>query len=98
MRIGMDGVNGISDQERYARLHEADAVKKAGLYDVYTKNLKWGLDYVAACDLGDKVIGTIGDGAFDHVWYGSPEVYIRKFNLKTGSEDRPYDEITCCTS
>ncbi len=29
MRIGMDGVNGISDQERYARLHEADAVKKA---------------------------------------------------------------------
>ena len=75
-----------------------DAVKKAGLYDVYTKNLKWGLDYVAACDLGDKVIGTIGDGAFDHVWYGSPEVYIRKFNLKTGSEDRPYDEITCCTT
>ena len=29
MRIGMDGVNGVSDQERYARLHEADAVKKA---------------------------------------------------------------------
>ena len=29
MRIGMDGVNGVSDQERYARLQEADAVKKA---------------------------------------------------------------------
>ena len=25
-----------------------DAVKKAGLYDLYLKNLKWGLDYVAA--------------------------------------------------
>ena len=29
MRIGMDGANGVSDQERYAKLHEADAVKKA---------------------------------------------------------------------
>ena len=29
MRIGMNGVNGVSDQERYARLHEADAAKKA---------------------------------------------------------------------
>ena len=29
MSIGTDGVNGVSDQERYARFHEADAVKKA---------------------------------------------------------------------
>ncbi|MBQ8296843.1 MAG: glycoside hydrolase family 9 protein [Ruminococcus sp.] len=75
-----------------------DAVKEVGLYESYLQNLKWGLDYVAACDLGDSVIGTIGDDAFDHVWYGSPEVYIRKFNLKSGSEDRPYDTITCTTT
>lgn len=75
-----------------------DAVKKVGLYDLYTKNLKWGLDFVAACDLGDKVIGTIGDDAFDHVWYGSPEVYLRKYNLKSGTDVRPYDTITCCTT
>ena len=75
-----------------------DAVKKAGLYDLYLKNLKWGLDYVAACDLGDKVIGTIGEDGFDHVWYGSPEVYIRKFNLKNETEERPYDTITNCTT
>lgn len=75
-----------------------DAVKKAGLYDLYLKNLKWGLDYVAACDLGDKVIGTIGEDAFDHVWYGSPEVYMRKFNLKNETEERPYDTITNCTT
>lgn len=75
-----------------------DAVKEAGLYDLYLKNLKWGLDFVAACDLGDCVIGTIGDDAFDHVWYGSPEVYIRKFNLQKGTEDRPYDTITCVTT
>ena len=75
-----------------------DAVKKAGLYDTYLKNLKWGLDFVQACDLGDSVIGTIGDDAFDHVWYGSPEVYMRKYNLKQGTEDRPYDTITCVTT
>lgn len=76
-----------------------DAVKDAGLYDLYLENLKWGLDYVLACDLGDgTVIGTIGEGAFDHVWYGSPEVYIRKYNLKSGTEERPYDTITCCTT
>jgi hypothetical protein len=79
-------------------LQYGDTVKKIGLDKEYRNNLKWGLDYVAACDLGDKVIGTIGDDAFDHVWYGSPEVYLRKFNLKTGSETRPYDEITCCTT
>ncbi|MDE6427309.1 MAG: glycoside hydrolase family 9 protein [Ruminococcus sp.] len=75
-----------------------DAVKKAGLYDLYLRNLKWGLDYVAACDLGDKVIGTIGEDGFDHVWYGSPEVYMRKFNLKNDTEERPYDTITNCTT
>lgn len=75
-----------------------DAVKKAGLYDLYLRNLKWGLDYVAACDKGDKVIGTIGEDGFDHVWYGSPEVYMRKFNLKNETEERPYDEITNCTT
>ena len=75
-----------------------DAVQKAGLYDSYIQNLKWGLDYVAGCDLGDKVIGTIGDDAFDHVWWGSAEAYIRKFNLMKGTEERPYDEITCVTT
>lgn len=75
-----------------------DAVKKTGLYDLYLRNLKWGLDYVAACDKGDKVIGTIGEDGFDHVWYGSPEVYMRKFNLKNETEERPYDEITNCTT
>ncbi len=79
-------------------LQYGDTVKKVGLDDIYRKNLKWGLDYVAACDLGDKVIGTIGDDAFDHVWYGSPEAYMRKYTLKTGKDTRPYDEITCCTT
>lgn len=75
-----------------------DAVKNAGLYDSYLRNLQWGLDFVAGCDLGDKVIGTIGDDAFDHVWWGSAEVYMRKYVLKGGTGPRPYDEITCTTT
>ncbi len=75
-----------------------DAVKEAGLYEDYMNNLQWGLDFLVGCDLGDKVIGMIGDDAFDHVWYGSPEVYIRKYNLKNGVEERPYDEITAVTN
>ena len=75
-----------------------DAVKKAGLYETYLNNLQWGLDYVAGCDEGDKVVGSIADDAFDHVWWGSAEVYMRKFVLKGGSDPRPYDEITCTST
>lgn len=75
-----------------------DSVKNAGLYELYLNNLQWGLDYVAGCDEGDKVIGTIADDAFDHVWWGSPEVYMRKYVLQGGTEDRPYDEITCTST
>ncbi len=74
-----------------------DAVKEAGLYENYLRNLKWGLDYVSRCDLGDKVIGTIGEDGFDHVWWGSCEVYMRKFTLKSGETVRPYDEIDATT-
>ncbi|MCR5730357.1 MAG: glycoside hydrolase family 9 protein [Ruminococcus sp.] len=76
-----------------------DAVKKAGLYDLYMNNLKWGLDYISRCDLGDEVIGTIGPSQFDHKWWGSPEVYIRKYKIMDGKgkEERPYDTMTCST-
>ena len=71
-----------------------DAVKKAGLDDLYLKNLKWGLDYVLGCDIGGgKMIGTIGDND-DHVVWCSAEVYLRKHHLKTGDWVRTYDEIT----
>ena len=76
-----------------------DAVKKAGLYDLYMNNLKFGLDYISRCDLGDEVIGTIGEDGFDHKWWGSPEVYIRKWKImgSGGVEERPYDTIKCTT-
>ena len=70
------------------------AVKKAGLDERYLNNLKWGLDYIKEADLGGKVVATIGKDGFDHTWWGSPEVYLRKMELATGLTERPYDTTT----
>lgn len=78
-------------------IQHKDAVDKAGLGEVYRNNVQWGLDYVMACDKGDKMIGTIGD-ADDHVVWCSAEVYMRKHKLKFEDEERPYDEITDSTT
>lgn len=70
-----------------------DAVKKAGLDELYKNNMKFAMDYVLACDLGGgEMIGTIGDND-DHVVWCSPEVYLRKHHLKTGNWTRDYDTI-----
>lgn len=75
-------------------LEYGDAVKNAGLDELYKNNLKWGLDYVLNCDVGGgKMVGTIGD-TDDHVVWCSCEVYLRKHHLKTGDWVRPYDTIT----
>ena len=70
------------------------AVQKAGLLEKYKNNLKWALDYLVLADEGDSVVGTIGKDGFDHTWWGSPEVYLRKMKLQTGLDERPYDLIT----
>jgi len=75
-------------------LEYGDAVEKIGLSEKYKNNLKWGLDYIALADQGDSVVGTIGKDGFDHSWWGSPEIYLRKMKLVTGDEERPYDTIT----
>ena len=65
-------------------LEYQDGVKEIGELTEYKNNLAWALDYVASCDLGDEIVYMIGDGAFDHVWWGSAEVYMRKFKLMKG--------------
>ena len=74
-----------------------DALKKAGLDEVYRNNIQWGMDYVMACDKGGgKMVGTIGDfkgGSTDHNIWCSAEVYLRKHHLNGGDWNRPYDEI-----
>ena len=74
-------------------LEYQDGVKEIGELTEYKNNLAWALDYVASCDLGDEIVYMIGDGAFDHVWWGSAEVYMRKFALMKGETERPY--YTC---
>ena len=76
----------------------ASAVEKAGLLEKYKLNLKWGLDYLVLADKGDSVVGTIGADGFDHSWWGSPEVYLRKMKLVTGKDERPYDLIKCSST
>ncbi len=75
-----------------------DAVESAGLYEHYLRNLKWGLDYVMGCDLGDCVVGTIGHPQMDHVWWGSAELYERKMALQYNTDVRPYDTIETSTT
>ena len=71
-----------------------DAVAKAGLEEKYKNNLKWGLDYIVLADQGSSVVGTIGKDGFDHSWWGSPEIYLRKMKLVSGDDERPYDKTT----
>ena len=80
-------------------LHQfGGGIAKAGLTEKYTNNLKWGLDYLVKADQGGKVVGTIGADGFDHSWWGSPELYLRKMKLATKYEERPYDVISCTST
>ena len=75
-------------------LEYGDAVKKAGLDELYKNNMKFAMDYVKACDLGGgEMIGTIGDSGMDHNTWCSAEVYLRKHHLKTGDWVREYDTV-----
>ncbi len=74
-------------------LEYGDGVDAIGQRTLYENNLKFALDYVAACDLGDEIVYMIGDGSFDHVWWGAAEMYMAKYELMTGETERPY--YTC---
>ena len=70
-----------------------EGIEKCGQETLYANNLEFALDYLVGCDLGDEIVYMIGDGSFDHVWWGSAEVYMEKFELMTGETERPY--YTC---
>ncbi len=74
-------------------LEYRDGVAAAGQTAMYENNLQFVLDYLVDCDLGDEIVYMIGDGAFDHVWWGSAEVYMAKYELMQGETERPY--YTC---
>lgn len=52
----------------------ADGIEACGEMTNYVNNLKWVLDYLAACDLGDEVIYQVGIGQKDHSWWGPAEL------------------------
>ncbi len=70
-----------------------DGVDAMGETEEYLDNLGFALDYLVGCDLGDEIVYMIGDGSFDHQWWGSAEVYMAKYELQTGNTVRPY--YTC---
>lgn len=74
-------------------LNYGDGVEKAGQRTMYENNLQFALDYLVGCDQGDNIVYMIGDGSFDHVWWGSAEVYMDKYELMKGETERPY--YTC---
>ncbi len=74
-------------------LQYEEGVKACGEVEEYKNNLSWALDYLVDCDLGDEIVYMIGDGGFDHVWWGSAEVYMEKFKLMKSLDERPY--YTC---
>ena len=51
-----------------------EGVEACGEMTNYVNNLKWVLDYLAACDLGDSVIYQVGNGQEDHTWWGAVEL------------------------
>lgn len=74
-------------------LNYGDGVDKAGQRTMYENNLQFALDYLVGCDQGDNIVYMIGEGSFDHVWWGSAEVYMDKYELMKGETQRPY--YTC---
>ncbi len=74
-------------------LQYPDGVKDCGELTEYRNNLQFALDYLVKCDLGDKIVYMIGDGSFDHVWWGAAEMYMAKYELMKGETERPY--FTC---
>lgn len=71
-------------------LEYKDGLEKCGELEEYKNNIKYALDFLVGCDLGDEVVYQIGDIGFDHVWWGSAEVYMRKYKLQKGEDERPY--------
>lgn len=74
-------------------LQYPDGVKDCDELTEYRNNLQFALDYLVKCDLGDKIVYMIGDGSFDHVWWGAAEMYMAKYELMKGETERPY--FTC---
>ena len=75
-----------------------DGVEAVGEMTNYVNNLKWTLDYLAACDLGDSVIYQVGNGQHDHSWWGCAELVEYGMADQGVSEPRGHLEGRNCSA
>ena len=66
-----------------------EGAEKAGQTEMYKNHLEYVLDYLVACDRGDEIVYMVGEGGFDHKWWGACEMYMSKFELMEGETVRP---------
>lgn len=52
-----------------------EGIEACGEMTNYLNNLKYVLDYLAACDHGDSAVFQVGNGTTDHTWWGPVELY-----------------------
>jgi endoglucanase len=79
----------------WALYEYGEGIEKAGQKQHMENNLKFILDYLVECDLGDKVVYQVGDGQSDHNWWGPVEVLEKE--VEAGNMKRPYHTITKAT-
>lgn len=75
-----------------------DGIDKCGEMTNYVNNLTFVLDYLAECDLGDKVVFQVGNGQQDHTWWGPVELYEYGMNENGNYNGRPYYAGTKCSA
>lgn len=52
-----------------------DGLEESGEMTNYVNNLKFVMDYFAACDKGTSAVYQVGNGQKDHTWWGPVELY-----------------------
>ncbi len=75
-----------------------EGIEACGEMTNYVNNLKWVLDYLAACDLGDSVIYQVGNGQRDHSWWGAVELLEYGMLDQGVTEERGHLEGRNCSA
>lgn len=67
----------------WALYEYGEQIESSGQRVHLENNLRFVLDYLAACDKGDHIVYQIGDGQRDHTWWGPVEVIEKKMERPT---------------
>ena len=75
-----------------------EGIEASGEMTNYVNNLKWVLDYLVQCDLGDSVIYQVGNGQDDHRWWGPVELLPYGMSEQGVTEPRGHLEGRNCSA